>query len=62
MKIEQPTIINKKEFINNTKKDYTGKLLIGSFLINGKPSGLFLRVGERITGNLSMFFGITTTL
>jgi len=39
--------------------DYTGKLLIGSFLINAIPSGLFLRVGERITGNLSMFCGIT---
>lgn len=38
---------------------YTGKLLIGSFLINGKSSGLFLRVGEKITGNLSMFCGIT---
>jgi len=48
--------------ISTWNGDYTGKLLIGSFLINGKPSGLFLRVGERITGNLSMFFGITTTL
>jgi len=37
-------------------------LIDEDFLINGKPSGLFLRVGERITGNLSMFFGITTTL
>jgi glutathionylspermidine synthase len=41
--------------------NYTGKLLIGSFLINGNPSGLFLRVGERITGNLSMFLGIAKT-
>jgi glutathionylspermidine synthase len=38
---------------------YTGKLLVGSFLIGGEPSGLFLRVGTRITGNLSMFCGIT---
>ncbi|WP_035349334.1 glutathionylspermidine synthase family protein [Heyndrickxia ginsengihumi] len=38
---------------------YTGKLLIGSFLIGGEPSGLFLRVGEKITGNLSMFCGIS---
>lgn len=37
---------------------YTGKLLIGSFLIAGEPSGLFLRVGEKITGNLSMFCGV----
>lgn len=38
---------------------YTGKLLVGSFLIGGEPSGVFLRVGEKITGNLSMFCGIT---
>jgi glutathionylspermidine synthase len=37
---------------------YTGKLLVGSFLIGGEPSGLFLRVGEKITGNLSMFCGV----
>ncbi|MDA1570464.1 glutathionylspermidine synthase, partial [Bacillus cereus] len=37
-----------------------GKLLIGSHLIGGEPAGLFLRVGERITGNLSMFIGIST--
>lgn len=39
--------------------EYTGKLLVGSFLIGGEPSGLFLRVGEKITGNLSMFCGVT---
>jgi glutathionylspermidine synthase len=38
---------------------YTGKLLVGSFLIGGETGGLFLRVGERITGNLSMFCGVT---
>lgn len=38
---------------------YTGKLLFGSFLIGGEPSGLFLRVGDKITGNLSMFCGVT---
>lgn len=37
---------------------YTGKLLIGSFFIGGEPSGFFLRVGEKITGNLSMFVGV----
>lgn len=48
------------EFTLNTwDGEYTGKLLIGSFLIGGEPSGLFLRVGEKITGNLSMFCGIT---
>lgn len=38
---------------------YTGKLLIGSFAIGGEPAGVFLRVGEEITGNLSMFVGIS---
>ncbi|TCK01354.1 UNVERIFIED_ORG: glutathionylspermidine synthase [Anoxybacillus amylolyticus] len=37
---------------------YRGKLLVGSFLLGGEPSGLFLRVGEKITGNLSMFVGV----
>lgn len=37
---------------------YTGKLLIGSFYIGGEPSGIFIRVGEKITGNLSMFIGV----
>ena len=39
---------------------YTGKLLIGSHVINGEPSGLFFRVGELITGNLSMFVAYTS--
>lgn len=38
---------------------YQGKMLIGSHVIGGEPAGLFLRVGERITGNLSMFMGLT---
>lgn len=38
---------------------YTGKMLVGSHLIGGKPCGLFLRAGEKITGNLSMFFGVS---
>ncbi|MDV2685232.1 glutathionylspermidine synthase family protein [Alkalihalophilus lindianensis] len=38
---------------------YTGKLLIGSHTLNGVPAGLFFRVGEYITGNLSMFVGYT---
>jgi glutathionylspermidine synthase len=45
--------------LNTWDGEYTGKLLVGSFLIGGDPSGLFLRVGEKITGNLSMFCGIT---
>ncbi|WP_100373383.1 glutathionylspermidine synthase family protein [Bacillus sp. FJAT-45037] len=40
---------------------YTGRLLIGSHSFNGEPAGLFLRVGEYITGNLSMFVGYTVS-
>ena len=40
---------------------YTGKLLTSVFLIGGEPAGVFLRVGEKITGNLSMFLGVTVT-
>jgi len=35
--------------------EYSGQYVVGSFLINAAPAGLFLRVGESITGNLSMF-------
>lgn len=45
--------------LNTWDGQYAGKLLVGSFLIGGEPSGVFLRVGEKITGNLSMFCGIT---
>ena len=38
---------------------YEGRFLIGSHLMNGVPSGLFLRAGEKITGNLSMCFGVS---
>jgi len=34
---------------------YKGRLLWGSFLIDGKASALSARIGERITGNLSCF-------
>lgn len=44
--------------VNTWDGEYTGKLLVGSFLIGGESSGLFLRVGEKITGNLSMFCGV----
>ncbi|MDY6992909.1 MAG: glutathionylspermidine synthase family protein [Pseudomonadota bacterium] len=39
--------------------EYSGQYVIGSFLINATPAGLFLRVGEAITGNLSMFCPVT---
>lgn len=34
---------------------YKGRLLWGSFLINGKAGAISARIGERITGNLSCF-------
>ena len=48
--VEMPT-----KTVNTWDGEYTGKMLVGSFLIGGEASGLFLRVGEKITGNLSMF-------
>lgn len=41
--------------------EYTGRLLVGSFLIGGKFSGLLLRVGETITGDLAYFLPVTST-
>lgn len=38
---------------------YTGRMLTSVYLIGGKPAGVLLRVGEHITGNLSMFLGVT---
>lgn len=52
--VEMPT-----QTIGTWDNVYTGRLLFGSHMIGGEPAGLFLRVGERITGNLSMFMGIT---
>ena len=52
--IEMPT-----QSIGTWDGEYTGKLLFGSHVIGGEPAGLFLRIGEKITGNLSMFMGIT---
>lgn len=34
---------------------FTGKLLLGSFFIGGKPSAMVARVDKEITGNLSYF-------
>jgi glutathionylspermidine synthase len=61
-KVYQKYIEMPETTISTWDGDYTGKLLIGSFVINGTPSGLFLRVGERIVGTSSMFCGITTDM
>lgn len=58
-KIYQQYIEMPDQSIGTWDETYTGKLLFGSHMIGGEPAGLFLRVGERITGNLSMFMGIT---
>lgn len=58
-KIYQQYMEMPNQSIGTWDGDYHGKLLIGSHLIGGNPSGVFLRVGEKITGNLSMFMGLT---
>ncbi|BCO16111.1 glutathionylspermidine synthase_gp058 [Bacillus phage vB_BceM_WH1] len=44
-----------KQVIDTWDGPYEGRLLVGSHLIGGKPAGIFYRIGEPITGNLSMF-------
>ena len=58
-KIYQQYIEMPEYTIDTWDGPYTGKLLIGSHCISGRAAGLFLRVGEKITGNLSMFTGVT---
>lgn len=48
--IELPTIT-----FNSEKGRNAGHMLIGSFLVNGKPSAIGFRVGGQITNNLSCF-------
>lgn len=50
---EHPTITFMSE-----KGNQKGKLLIGSFLLNGQPSAVGYRVGGMITNNLSYYFPI----
>lgn len=38
---------------------YEGYMLTGSYLIGGKASGLYNRVGHEVTGNLSLFSAFT---
>ena len=44
--------------INTWSGNFTGRLLVGSFLAGGVYSGTFLRVGKEITGNLAYFLPI----
>lgn len=51
--IELPTVSFASE-----KGQQTGHWIIGSFLMNGRPGGIGLRVGNAITDNLSYFLPI----
>ncbi|MCT8138098.1 glutathionylspermidine synthase family protein [Anaerobacillus sp. CMMVII] len=58
--VYQPYFPMPDQTIDTWDGPYTGKLLIGSHVIGGEPSGLFFRVGGLITGDLSMFVPYTT--
>jgi len=47
--------------ISTWSGEFTGRLLVGSFLIGGEFSGVLLRVGEAITGDLAYFLPVTST-
>ncbi|WP_342600890.1 glutathionylspermidine synthase family protein [Psychrobacillus sp. FSL H8-0483] len=51
--IEQPKVTFQSE-----KGEQVGEMLIGSFLISGKPGAIGLRVGGMITNNLSYYLPI----
>lgn len=51
--IEHPTVS-----FNSERGRQEGKLLIGSFLLNGKPAALGARVGGMITNNLSYYLPV----
>jgi glutathionylspermidine synthase len=41
--------------VETAEGSFTGKLLLGSFIVGGKPSAMVARVDKEITGNLSYF-------
>ena len=51
--IEHPTIS-----FHSEKGLQQGSLLVGSFLLNGKPAAIGYRVGGRITNNLSYYLPV----
>lgn len=57
-KVYQQYIKQSKTTFQSEKGEQTGQLLVGSFLINGKPSAIGLRVGGMITNNLSYYLPI----
>ena len=57
---DQPMIYQKRVEMeeaesNTVSGPYRGRLLWGSFLVGGESSAISVRLGERITGNLSCF-------
>ena len=51
--IEQPKTVFQSE-----KGEQTGEMLVGSFLISGRPGAIGLRIGEMITNNLSYYLPV----
>ena len=63
---DQPMVYQKRADLEDIEVEtltgvISGKALWGSFLINGKPSAIALRVGGLITGNLSYFLPVAIT-
>ncbi|WP_342574395.1 glutathionylspermidine synthase family protein [Solibacillus sp. FSL K6-1781] len=57
-KVYQQFIEQPKTTFRSEKGRQTGELLVGSFLISGKPAAIGLRVGGMITNNLSYYLPI----
>ena len=57
-KVYQQFIEQPKTTFRSEKGVQTGELLVGSFLISGKPAAMGLRVGGMITNNLSYYLPI----
>ncbi|MFS0877650.1 glutathionylspermidine synthase family protein [Solibacillus isronensis] len=57
-KVYQQFIEQPKTTFQSEKGVQTGELLVGSFLISGKPAAVGLRVGGMITNNLSYYLPI----
>lgn len=57
-KVYQQYIEQPKTTFHSEKGKQTGEILVGSFLISGKPSAIGLRIGGMITNNLSYYLPI----
>lgn len=59
-KVYQQYIEQPKTTFQSEKGKQTGEMLVGSFLISGKPGAIGLRIGGMITNNLSYYLPIGT--